>query len=319
MTDFAIQTKRLSKTFGKGKKAVEAVIDLDLEVQAGQVFGFLGPNGAGKTTTIRLLMDLIRPTHGESFIFGEKAGTRGALQHVGALVEGADFYPFMTGWDNLAVLSRTANDYQPERIENLLTEVGLAEHARKLVGEYSTGMKQRLGLAAALLGDPDLLIFDEPTNGLDPAGIQEMRGFIRDLAERHGKTVFLSSHMLKEVEQVCDQVAIINRGRVIEQGSVAQLLSGDSAYLRVQVDPFESAMDILRERWPVDRDATAAKEGGWVRVTANPEEGPAVIQTLVKAGIRVYQVIHQKRSLEEFFITVTNSDDDPLQNGDPND
>lgn len=319
MSDLAIQTKRLSKTFGKGKKAVEAVIDLDLEVQAGQVFGFLGPNGAGKTTTIRLLMDLIRPTHGESFIFGEKAGTRGALQHVGALVEGADFYPFMTGWDNLAVLSRTANDYQPERIENLLTEVGLAEHAHKLVGEYSTGMKQRLGLAAALLGDPDLLIFDEPTNGLDPAGIQEMRGFIRDLAERYGKTVFLSSHMLNEVEQVCDQVAIINRGRVIEQGSVAQLLSGDSAYLRVQVDPFESAMDILCERWPVDRDATAAKEGGWVRVTANPEEGPAVIQTLVKAGIRVYQVIHQKRSLEEFFITVTNSDDDPLQNGDPND
>lgn len=318
MNDFAIQTKRLSKTFGKGQKAVKAVIDLDLEVQAGQVFGFLGPNGAGKTTTIRLLMDLIRPTHGESFIFGEKAGTPGALQRVGALIEGADFYPFMTGWDNLAVLSRTANDYQPERIETLLTEVGLAKHARKLAGEYSTGMKQRLGLAAALLGDPDLLIFDEPTKGLDPAGIQEMRGFIRDLAERHGKTVFLSSHMLNEVEQVCDQVAIINRGRVIEQGSVAQLLSGDSAHLRVQADPIETVLKILGERWPVERDTTS-KERGWVRVTANPEEGPAVIQTLVKAGIRVYQVIYQKRSLEEFFIAVTNSDGDPLQNGDPSD
>ncbi|MGB2896910.1 MAG: ATP-binding cassette domain-containing protein, partial [Anaerolineales bacterium] len=160
MTTPAIEIRSLSKTFGKGKKTVKAVIDLDLEVQARQVFGFLGPNGAGKSTTIRMLMDLIRPTTGEAFLFGKSTGSLESRKRVGALVEGADFYPFMSAWDNLVVLDRTAGTYQPGRITELIESVGLSERAQQRVGGFSTGMKQRLGLAAALLNDPELLILD---------------------------------------------------------------------------------------------------------------------------------------------------------------
>ena len=166
----ALQTENLCKTFGNGKKRVEAVKYLELSVEPGQVFGFLGPNGAGKSTTIRMLMDLIRPTAGEAFLFGQPTDSLESRTKVGALVEGADFYPFMTAYDNLMVLDRTTNAYQPDRISELLDSVGLAKRARQNVGGFSTGMKQRLGLAGALLNDPDLLILDEPTNGLDPGG-----------------------------------------------------------------------------------------------------------------------------------------------------
>jgi len=306
MNDFAIQTKRLSKTFGKGKRAVEAVIDLDLEVKAGQVFGFLGPNGAGKTTTIRLLMDLIRPTTGEATLFGIPTGSLESRKRVGALVEGADFYSFMSAWDNLVVLDRTAGTYQPDRISELIASVGLSERAKQPVGSFSTGMKQRLGLAAALLNDPELLILDEPTNGLDPAGIQEMRGFIRDQAHTHGKTVFLSSHMLNEVEQVCDRVAIINKGVLVREGPVETLLEGEVGQMRLQVQPIDKARQILADRW---RDALVPiknEEGDWITLSLNPDQTPFVVAELVQADVQVFQVVQKRQSLEEFFIAVTN-------------
>jgi ABC-2 type transport system ATP-binding protein len=207
MTEIALSLNHVAKTFGRGKKQVQALKNLDLEVQAGQVYGFLGPNGAGKTTTIRILLDLIRPTRGQAAIYGrDPRRDHGVLGRVGAIVEGAAFYPFLSGRRNLEVLARTGGACDRGRIDALLEQVGLAERAGQYVRGYSTGMKQRLGLAAALLSDPDLLILDEPTNGLDPAGIQEMRVFIRDLVDRHGKTVFLSSHILSEIEQVCDRV-----------------------------------------------------------------------------------------------------------------
>ncbi|HUS84751.1 MAG TPA: ABC transporter ATP-binding protein [Anaerolineales bacterium] len=306
MNNFAVQTRHLSKTFGKGKKAVEAVIDLDLEVQAGQVFGFLGPNGAGKTTTIRLLMDLIRPSAGEAFLFGKPTSSLESRKRVGALVEGADFYAFMSAWDNLVVLDRTSGTYQPERIAELIASVGLSERARQPVGDFSTGMKQRLGLAAALLNDPELLILDEPTNGLDPAGIQEMRGFIREQAHTHGKTVFLSSHMLNEVEQVCDCVAIINKGVLLREGPVETLLEGEIGQIRLQVQPIDKARRVIAARWNDALGPSEGKAGDWLTLSLNPDQAPVVVAELVRADVQVFQVVQKRQSLEEFFIAVTN-------------
>ena len=302
----AIEIRGLSKTFGKGDKAVEAIIDLDLEVQAGQVFGFLGPNGAGKTTTIRLLMDLIRPSAGEAFLFGVPTRSLDSRKRVGALVEGADFYAFMSAWDNLVVLDRTAGTYQPDRISALIASVGLSERAKQPVGGFSTGMKQRLGLAAALLNDPELLILDEPTNGLDPAGIQEMRGFIREQAHTHGKTVFLSSHMLNEVEQVCDRVAIINEGVLIREGPVETLLEGEIGQIRLQVQPIDKAHQVIAARWSDALSPSEGKDGDWLTLSLNPDQAPVVVAELVQADVQVFQVIHKRQSLEEFFIAVTN-------------
>ena len=302
----AIEIRGLSKTFGKGDKAVKAVIDLDLVVQAGQVFGFLGPNGAGKSTTIRMLMDLIRPTTGEATLFGLPTGSLESRKQVGALVEGADFYSFMSAWDNLVVLDRTAGTYQPDRISELIASVGLSERAKQPVGGFSTGMKQRLGLAAALLNDPELLILDEPTNGLDPGGIQEMRGFIRDQAHTHGKTVFLSSHMLNEVEQVCDRVAIIHQGVLLREGPVETLLEGEVGQMRLQVQPIEKALQVIAARWSDALSSSAGKDGNWITLSLNPDQAPVVVAELVQADVQVFQVVQRRQSLEEFFIAVTN-------------
>jgi len=304
----AIEIRGLSKTFGKGEKAVQAVRDLNLQVEAGKVFGFLGPNGAGKSTTIRMLMDLIRPSAGEAFLFGKPTGSLESRKRVGALVEGADFYSFMSAWDNLVVLDRTAGSYQPSRITELIESVGLSERAKQPVGGFSTGMKQRLGLAAALLNDPELLILDEPTNGLDPAGIQEMRGFIRDQAHTHGKTVFLSSHMLNEVEQVCDRVAIIDKGVLLREGPVETLLEGEVSQMRLQVQPIDKARQVIASRWSDALDSLESKDGDWLTLSLNPDQAPVVIAELVQADVQVFQVVHKRQSLEEFFIAVTNHD-----------
>ncbi len=309
MSNPAIEIRNLSKTFGKGDQAVRAVRQLTLEVESGQVFGFLGPNGAGKSTTIRMLMDLIRPTAGEAYLFGQPTGSLESRKKVGALVEGADFYPFMSAYDNLMVLDRTTNSFQPDRIDELLESVGLAQRARQRVGGFSTGMKQRLGLAAALLNDPDLLILDEPTNGLDPGGIQEMRNFIREQAHTHGKTVFLSSHMLNEVEQVCDRVAIINKGLLIREGPVETLLQDEVGPVRLQVQPMDTARQVISARWGELHLPIEEENEKWLKFSANPEQVPLIVAELVKAGVQIFQVIQKRQSLEEFFIAVTNQQD----------
>jgi ABC-2 type transport system ATP-binding protein len=309
MSNVAIEIKGLSKTFGKGNQAVQAVKDLDLQVETGQVFGFLGPNGAGKSTTIRVLMDLIRPSAGEALLFGQPTGLLDSRKRVSALVEGADFYPFMSAYDNLMVLDRTTNSYQPDRIAELLDSVGLRKRARQNVGGFSTGMKQRLGLAAALLNDPDLLILDEPTNGLDPGGIQEMRTFIREQAYTHGKTVFLSSHMLNEVEQVCDRVAIINKGLLIREGPVQTLLQGEIGQIQLQVHPLHRARQVIVARWP-DALIPHKRDGGdWLTLALEPGQTPLVVAELVKAEVQIFQVVQKRQSLEAFFISVTNQMD----------
>jgi ABC-2 type transport system ATP-binding protein len=295
----AIRLENLSKTFGRGRKRVEAVRQLNLNVAAGQVFGFLGPNGAGKSTTIRMIMDLIRPSQGEVFLYGRPArGNYKLMRRVGALVEGASFYNFLTGRKNLEILARAGDCYDSAQIQHLLKQVGMADAADRKVQGYSTGMKQRLGLAAALLNDPDLVVLDEPTNGLDPAGIQDVRHFIRDLTEKQGKTVFLSSHLLNEVEQVCDQVGIINNGRLVQTGSVSELLSAQ-AIVRLEVTPLDRSLGLLLPAWPV------VENGRWLEVQAPRDAVPILVNQLVAAEVQVFQVVVQQQSLEALFLAAT--------------
>jgi ABC-2 type transport system ATP-binding protein len=301
----AIHLDGLSKTFGRGQNAVHAVCDISLDVPRGQVFGFLGPNGAGKTTTIRLITDLIRPTRGRAYVFGQEVtNNSAALQSVGALIEGASFYPFMTGRANLETLALTSGNLNPERIESLLEQVGLADKPKRLVKEYSTGMKQRLGLAAALLTDPDLIILDEPTNGLDPAGMHEMRIFIRQLTEEQGKTVFLSSHLLHEVEQTCDQVAIISQGEIVRRGAVVELLSEGQSEIRIQATPIEKALTIIQLHWPAQLDP---EDVDWIVVSATTADSHRIVEQLVQSGVQVHQVVRRRRTLEEYFLAATNN------------
>jgi len=296
---FAIQLDNVSKTFGRGRKRVEAVRQLSLAVNTGQVFGFLGPNGAGKSSTIRMMLDLIRLSAGNILLYGRPVQNNPVLmRRVGALVEGAAFYDFLTGRKNLEILARTGDCYDANRIQTLLAQVGMADRADRKVQGYSTGMKQRLGLAAALLNDPDLVILDEPTNGLDPAGIQDVRHFIRDLAEKQGKTIFLSSHLLSEVEQVCDEVGIIHNGRLVQTGSVAKLLSAQ-AIIRLEVAPVDRAMGLLLPRWGVTAN------GRWLEVQAAREDVPEMVQQLVAAEVQIFQVVVQQQSLEALFLAAT--------------
>ncbi|MFN8371470.1 MAG: ABC transporter ATP-binding protein [Anaerolineae bacterium] len=297
--DNAVRIENLSKTFGKGKKQVQAVKNVTLDIAAGQVFGFLGPNGAGKTTTIRMMLSLLRPTQGRVLLYGKDVQREFAvLRRAGAIVEGAAFYPYLSGRANLEVLALTQGKLDPQRINALLEQVGLAERAHQRFAGYSLGMKQRLGLAGALLQDPDILILDEPTNGLDPSGIQEMRTFIRELADKQGKTVVLSSHLLNEVEQICDRVAIINKGEIVREGTVKGLLAGKGK-LRIEAAPMEKDINVLSERFQVTPNSHS------ITLEAEHDDVPRIVRQLVAADVQVYEVASQKQSLEEYFLAVT--------------
>ncbi len=282
---------------------MEAVKQNTLSVEAGQVYGFLGPNGAGKTTVIRLLLDLIRPTNGNAYLFEEPVRDNVAvLRRVGSMIETPAFYPYMGGRKNLQIIARTHGNFDPARLADVVDQVGLKGKGLYRYAKYSLGMKQRLGLAAALIHDPELLILDEPTNGLDPAGIQEMRVFIRELVEQHGKTVFLSSHMLNEVEQVCDRVAIINQGEIVREGAVGDILE-DRPLLHIDVgDTIDQAEAVLAAHWPLHR------EDGQLYAEAPREDAPAIVRKLVEADLDVYAI---KRSLEAYYLSVTQNEETP--------
>lgn len=294
----AIELASLSKTYGRGGRAVPAVRDVTISVAAGEVYGFLGPNGAGKSTTIRMLLGLITPSAGSVRLLGRDLHRDpGVLRRVGSLVDGGNFYPFLSGRRNLEVLARTQGDGLA-RIDGLLDQVGLARDGRRRVKDYSTGMRQRLGVAAALLNEPDIVILDEPANGLDAAGIQEMRVLIRGLAEEHGKTVFLSSHLLHEVQQLCDRVAIIGKGAVMRESTIADLLRRDDGF-RVEAAPIEAAEAALSTRW------VCARAGPALLVKATREEAPDMVRRLVGAGVEVFAVAPEQRNLEEVFLSMT--------------
>jgi ABC-type multidrug transport system ATPase subunit len=302
MTELAIQTEGLTKRLGGA-----AVVDkLDLAVPRGSVYGFLGPNGSGKTTTIRMLLGLIWPSAGSYRVLGEAMPGANAkvLPEVGALIEGPAFYPWLTGRQNLRRIDAAGPDGQRktrrERIDAALTRVGLAAAANKRFRAYSLGMKQRLGLAAALLRPRSLLILDEPTNGMDPQGTREIRNLVRELAGE-GSTVFLSSHLLSEVEQVCTHVGIISVGKMVAQGSVEELRGRGEAMLRVETDDASGAAKVLDrlglEAITVTGEVISAQLDG-----QRPEE---CNRELVLAGVGVRSLTTDRRSLEDAFVALT--------------
>lgn len=291
--DFAIRTSQLTKRYGPDT----GVFDLDLRIGRGEVYGFLGPNGAGKSTAMRMLVGLIRPTSGTATVLGHPAGTASSLRGVGALIETPALYPHLSGRDNLRILAGYAS-VPATRIEEVLEEVGMTAKADVPFRTYSLGMKQRLGVAAALLKDPALLILDEPTNGLDPEGMASMRDLITGL-RRDNRTVLLSSHLLAEVEHVCDRVGVIRRGRLIADGTVAELRRGaGEGGLSMSVDAPERAAELVREL-PAVRSATVID--GELRVTVDPGEAAAVNRLLVVNGLEVSELRKRVLSLEDVF------------------
>ena len=294
-----IETRALTKRYGD---AIVAVDDLELRVRRGEVYGFLGPNGAGKTTTLRMLLGLVRPTSGQAAVLGVPPGAPEGLARIGALVETPAFYPYLSGRDNLRVLARYAGVGE-DRIDAALDEVRLSARADDRSATYSQGMKQRLGIAAALLKDPELLILDEPTNGLDPAGMAEMRTFIRALG-RGQRTVVLSSHLMGEIEQVSDRVGVIRDGSLVAEGTVEELRG--RAGLRVRAEPLAEAARLMDALPNVDG---VTRVDRLLEVAVDTSEAPAINRLLVEAGIAVSELYVQKASLEDVFLELTASED----------
>ncbi len=297
----AIETINLTKRYGKRL----AVDHLNLTVESGEVFGFLGPNGAGKTTTIAMLLGLVRPSEGQAIVLGHdmQREPAAALRRVGAMIEAPAFYPYLSGADNLRVLAR-AGGIPLARVEQALAAVDLRERARDKVATYSQGMKQRLAIAAALLPDPELIMLDEPTNGLDPAGTVEIRALIRDLAAS-GRTILLCSHLLHEVEQLCQRVAILKEGRLIAAGEVTTLLRrGQGVRARIQGDP-GAAVSLLRA---LDWVKSVTVQADTIILDAPADRAAELNALLVRAGIVVAEIGAINSSLEEFFLTVTKAE-----------
>lgn len=301
MTDLIIQTSGLSRRY----RDVVAVDKLDLQVPKGSVYGFLGPNGAGKTTTIRMLLGLIKPDSGRVSLFGENLGSssrRSALRRIGALVEMPALYPHLNAIENLEVTCQLLRADR-KHIDRVLEIVNLKDAAKRPVRGYSLGMKQRLGLALALLNEPDMLILDEPTNGLDPAGIHEMRDLIVRLPKEHGITVFLSSHLLSEVEQMATHLGIVSQGRLLFQGSLESLQAQRESYLRVGVQKPVDAIQLLsRSGWKVEQ------QNGHIKVIAHSHADAALVNTsLVRQGLEVYHVSLEQPTLEAMFLQMTST------------
>jgi ABC-2 type transport system ATP-binding protein len=298
----ALSTHGLQKRYG----AQVALAGLELSVPSGVVYGFLGPNGAGKTTTMRLLTGLIKPDAGTIELLGRPFGQRDRrrLFEVGALIESPSFYPYLSGRENLRALAATGAHTPSRRIEELLELVGLLERARDKVQNYSLGMKQRLGIAAALLSDPRLLLLDEPANGLDPAGIVAMRATLRHLASL-GKTVFISSHILGEVQQLADMVGIIAAGRLVREGSMEQLLLGESVVrVRVARGEIESATNVLARLAHEGGVSPAPGDDGWLAVRIEPDRAAEVNRALATAGIFA-SGLETGSDLESLFLALT--------------
>ena len=295
----AISSTQLTKQF-RDLRAVDAI---DLDVPSGSVYGFLGPNGSGKTTTIRMLLGLVFPTAGTHTLLGEERGAE-ALPRVGALVEGPAFHPYLNGRDNLIRLDAAdlAADQRScdRRVDEALERVGLTPAAAKRYRTYSLGMRQRLGIAAALLRPRDLLVLDEPTNGLDPQGTREVRSLIAELA-RDGVTVFLSSHLLSEVEQLCTDIGVMSAGRLVWQGSLADLRAGQAARVRVSTSAPDDAARVLAER---SLDVVARDELG-VTAALGPVRPEDVLADLVHGGVPVREFTIEQASLEERFVGLT--------------
>ena len=291
-----IETDSLTKIYGN----IVAVDGLSMSVPSGHAFGLLGPNGSGKTTTMGMLLGLVRPTSGSFSLFGSSEGLEGSLRRVGAIIEYPSFYPYLTGRENLVYFQGIFGRGSPDDIGGLLERVGLADRGDYRFSTYSLGMKQRLGLAFALLGDPEVLFLDEPTNGMDPAGMAEVRELVRQLCA-DGRTVLLASHLLNEVEQMCDSVLIMSNGTLITQGDVPDILrAGDQVRLKTTDDA--QAVSILSAlKWVRD----VRMEGGEVVVSAPSERSAEISTVLGRSGVYVVETNSGRGGLERYFLEVT--------------
>lgn len=291
----------LTKTIGKR----HIVQGISFEVRAGEVFGFLGPNGAGKTTTIRMLVGLMKPTSGRIVICGYSLRENfvHAMRYVGSIVENPALYPYMSGRENLQLVARTLGNVDPERIEAVVRQVDLHRRIDEKVKAYSLGMRQRLGIAQALLGKPRVLILDEPTNGLDPQGIRELRTFIRQLAKEQGISVLVSSHILSEIETMCDRFAIISHGRLVKAGSMNDLVEREHGSIEWDFNPFERGLSILQSF----SDVTIVRQIDEHRVHVHmPFARVAKVnRALIEAGVEVGGIQRHEQTLEDLFMALT--------------
>jgi len=295
-----IEISGLTKKFG----SLTAVDNLDLKVYKGDIFGFLGPNGAGKSTTIRMLLSLIKPTSGSIKIFGlsVKHDHKKIMRRIGAIVEKPDFYLYLTAYKNLEILGRLSGaDISKNKIMEMLELVGLASRYKSKVKTFSHGMKQRLGLAQALLHDPELIILDEPTTGLDPQGMKEIRELILYLSREKGKTIFLSSHILHEIEMIANRMIIINRGKKIVEGNVSELLRSDRMNVFFEVSDPLKAVEVVKE---VTGNQDVKSDSNKITLSLTQREISELNRKFVEKGIEVYSIV-PVRSLEEYFLKIT--------------
>ncbi len=294
-----VKVDRLTKRIGS-KTLVE---NISFEVKKGEVVGLLGPNGAGKTTLMRMMVGMIRMTEGEVWIDGQsvKQEFESTAAKVGAVIENPEFYPFLSGYENLTYFGRMNGNVTEERIDEVVQLLGMGQVINRKVRTYSLGMRQRLGIAQALVHNPDVLILDEPTNGLDPNGIHEMRMYIKKIAHEQGKAVLVSSHLLSEVELMCDRVIIIQHGEYVATQNIQRDNSLEMETIHIRVDDVKQAAELL------EYDVTI-QDNELVMAVEN-EEIPNVIRTLTEQGIRIYRVYEERKTLEEKFLELTGGKD----------
>ena len=303
MNDSVIRTQGLTKKYGP----IVAVNGLSMDVPRGRIFGLLGPNGSGKTTTLSILLGLTGQSSGDFTLFDGTDSHSNALHRIGAIVETPAFYPYLSGRNNLAYFQAITGKGDRQELDRLLDTVGLGTRANDKFHTYSLGMKQRLGLAYALLGDPEVLILDEPTNGMDPAGMAEIRDLIRRLGTG-GRTVLLSSHLLHEVEAVCDSVAILSRGKLIAQGDVSELL-GTGAQIQFRTTDDAKAKEVLSA---IEWIKGVAEEEGYLVANAPSERSGELTAALSGAGVYVTEMRPRAKTLEQYFLEVTGGSDGEL-------
>lgn len=303
MANTVLEIKNLTKTYGKRK-----IIDnISLEIKEGEIYGFLGPNGSGKTTTIKMILRLIEKDSGIIKVKGydNKKEFEQAMQYIGAIVENPDMYNYMSGLDNLKLHARLRN-VDSKRIDEVLELVGLKDRAKEKVKKYSLGMKQRLGLALTLLHKPKVLILDEPTNGLDPAGIKQLRDILKEIAHKEGVAVFVSSHILSEMQQMCDKIAVINNGKIVKAEDITHIEQTEEKQsfeetIEIKVKNVEKAMEILKEKFEIQPKLVE----GNINITILSDQIPKVVKELAINDVEIQAVIPKEQSLEDIFFDAT--------------
>ena len=298
MTNIVLELKNVSKSYGERK----IIDDISLEVKKGEIFGFLGPNGSGKTTTIKMILRLIDLDSGIITVNGydTKKQFEKAMECIGAIVENPDLYKYMTGLENLKLHARIRN-VSSKRIDEVLELVELKERAKDKVGKYSLGMKQRLGLALTLLHKPKVLILDEPTNGLDPAGIKKLRDILKEIAHKEGVAVFVSSHILSEMELMCDKVAVLDKGKIVKIENISSTEETSTETVEIKVKEKEKAVSILKEKFMI----VPKLENEIIEIAIATDKLPIVVKELAIADVQIKSVIPKVYTLEEIFFDAT--------------